>query len=212
MPAGEGAEMTFGAIAIGIGMVVTAGAGIYEANKQAGVANSELDLQAQQNWRQQTSFNQLQALLNDPSSFFSSAPYQAAFGQGTKAVMRGAAAGGLNNTSTAIPAGGEATALQSFGQSFGAQQLLSQEQLLASMSGASFNPAGAGSVASGAYGAAGNSLGSLGGLLSFFGSSRGTTSPGGSGAWGSYGDWSLPGGGSFDGSGAAAGSYTDVLG
>jgi hypothetical protein len=163
--------MTFGDIAIGIGLVAGAGAAVYSANKQGQIAGSEMNLQYDQQWKQDQAFQQLQLLMGNPASFFDSAPYQAAFGQGTKAVLRGAAAGGLNNTSTQIPAGGEATALQSFGQSFGMQQLLSQEQLLAGMSGTGFNPAGAGQVASGATGAAAGSLGSLAGLLSFFGSS-----------------------------------------
>jgi hypothetical protein len=161
----------FADIAIGVGLVAAAGASVYGTVTQAGIAGQQLSLENSQNYRQGTAFNQLEALINNPSAFFGSPVYQAAFNQGTQAVSRAGAAAGTNNTSSAIPQGGMATALQTFGQSFGEQQLLSQEQLLAGMSGTSFNPASAGATASGAAQSATGSLNSLAGLLSFFGTS-----------------------------------------
>lgn len=161
--------MSFAAIAIGVGMVATAGVALYEGNKQNQVANTQIGLEQQQMGKQNVAFNQLQQLLGDPGSFFSSPVYKAAASQGSSAVAReNAAQFGPNS-------GNEAQALQAYGQSFGQQQLLSQEQLLAGMSGTGFNPAGAGQAASGALSAGGNALGSLGGLLAFFGTSGAVT-------------------------------------
>lgn len=155
----------FADIAIGVGMVVAAGASIYATSTQAGIAGQQLSLEATQAQKQNQSFQQLQQLISNPASFFSSPVYQAAAGQGSQAVAReNAAAFGPNS-------GNEATALQTFGQSFGQQQLLNQEQLLAGMSGTGFNPAGAGQTASGAASSAAGGMASLGGLLSFFGNS-----------------------------------------
>ena len=124
----------FGDIAIGVGLVVAAGASVYATTTQAGIANQQLGLEATQAQKQNQSFMQLQQLINDPSSFFDSPVYKSAAAQGSSAVARqNAAAFGPNS-------GNEATALQAYGQSFGAQQLLGQEQLLAGMSGTGFNP------------------------------------------------------------------------
>jgi hypothetical protein len=174
--------MTFGGIAVGIGLVVGAGASIYATTTQAGIANKGLSLAQDQQYKQDTAFNQLQELMNNPSSFFSSPVYQAAFGQGSQAVARQEAAQFGPNS------GNEASALQAYGQSFGQQQLLSQEQLLASMSGTGANPAGALNTASGASSAAAGGLQGLAGLLSFFGTSGfggGGNPPPGGGAWNS---------------------------
>jgi hypothetical protein len=157
--------MTFAAIAVGVGLVVGAGASIYATNKQGQIANSQLSLAQDQQYKEDTSFNQLQELMQNPGNFFSSPVYQASAAQGTQAVARANAAGSGPNS------GNEATALQTFGQSFGQQQLLGQEQLLAGMSGTGFNPAGAGTAASGAASAAAGGLNSLAGLLAFFGTS-----------------------------------------
>lgn len=158
--------MSFGSIAIGIGLVAGAGAAIYGANKQGQVASTQLGLEQQTQSEQMQMFAQLQQLINDPNSFFSSPVYQAAFGQGTQAIARAGAAGGLNNTSTNVPQGQEATELQAYGQSFGQQQLLAQEQLLLSGAGvtSASSPAQAGAAASGAYSAQTGNLGSLAGL------------------------------------------------
>jgi hypothetical protein len=131
------------------------GAGLYESSQQQGIENQALGIASSQNSRQAYSFQQLQSLISNPGSFFSSPVYQAAFGQGTQAVTRQEASGGFLNS------GNEATALQAYGQSFGASQLLSQEQLLASMSGTSANPASALGTASGAGATSFNQLGTL---------------------------------------------------
>ncbi len=158
---------TFGAIAIGIGLVAGAGAAVYGASTQAGIANQQLALAGSQNARQAQSFNQLQALIQNPSSFFSSSVFTSALGVGEQATAhQGAAAFGPNSTN-------EAAALQQYGQGFAANQLLSQEQLLAGMSGTQFNPSGALGGASSAASSASGSMAGLGGLMAFFGSSGG---------------------------------------
>ena len=153
--------MTFGLSAIAVAEigVAVAGAGIavgaYESSQQAGISSEALGLASNQNARQAYSFNQLQTLMNNPGSFFDSPVYQAAFNQGSQAVARQSAAGGFTGSTNA------AEALQTFGQSFGQQQLLSQEELLASMSGANVNPASALNPASGAGAQSFNPLGTL---------------------------------------------------
>jgi hypothetical protein len=161
--------MTFAGIAVGVGLAVTAGAAIYGSTVQAGIAGDAKSIAANQAGKQNQAFQQLQQLISNPGSFFDSPVYKAAADQGSKAVARtNAAQFGPNS-------GNEATALQTFGQGFGQQQLLGQEQLLAGMSGTGFNPASASNVASGAAQSAAGNMASLGGLMSFFGSGSGTT-------------------------------------
>jgi len=157
--------MSFAAIAIGTGLALTAGAAVYSTDEQGKIAGQELGLANTQAGKQNQAFNQLQQLISNPQSFFDSPVYTAAANQGTQSVAR------ANAASSGPNSGNEAQALQAYGQSFGQQQLLSQEQLLAGMSGTGFNPAGAAGTASGAASSAAGSLGSLGGLLAFFGSS-----------------------------------------
>jgi hypothetical protein len=158
--------MTFGEIAIGIGLVVGAGASAYATTSQAGIAGQELSLANTQSGRQQIAFNQLQTLINNPGSFFDNPVFQSSLSQGTQAVQRAEAAQGISS-----PIGGQAQALQAYGQGFASQQLLGQEQLLAGMTGTGFNPAGSLQAASGASSAATGSLSNLAGLIGFFGSS-----------------------------------------
>src|SRR5271166_5412477 len=139
--------MSFAAIAVGVGLTVAAGASIYATDQQGKIAGQELSIAGNQEAKQNQAWAQLQQLISDPSSFFSSPVYTAAYNQGTSATARTSAAQFGPNS------GNENQALQAFGQSFGQQQLLSQEQLLAGMSGTGFNPAGAGSAASGAVSA-----------------------------------------------------------
>jgi hypothetical protein len=161
------ATSIFGDIAIGIGLVAGAGAAIYATSTQAGIADAQLGLEATQNQRQNQSFMQLQQLLSNPGGFFSSPTFQQSEYQGAQAVAKtNAAQFGPNS-------GNEATALQTFGQGFAQNQLLSQEELLAGMSGTGFNPSAAGSAASGAASAATGGLNSLAGLLAFFGTGSG---------------------------------------
>ena len=169
-----GTVMSGVATAIGIGAVGLVGDVLQgqAAGKQGQITNSEIGIMNAQNTRQQTSFDQLQQLMANPASFFSSPVYQAAFGQGTQAVARSNAAGGFNNS------GNMATALQQYGQSFGQQQLLGQEQLLAGMSGTGFNPAAAGGAATTSNT---NQTGLLAGLFASFGGQMNQFGGGGGG-------------------------------
>jgi len=170
--------MVWADIAIGAGLAISAAASVYSTTTQAGIAGQQLGMAQTTQGEQMTSFNQLQQLITNPSSFFSSPIYTAAAGQGASAVAKeNAAAYGPNS-------GNEAAALQKYGQSFGQQQLLSQEQLLASISGvgASASTAQSGAAASGAASAAAGGMNSLAGLLSFFGNSGAGSGAGGSAA------------------------------
>jgi hypothetical protein len=190
--------MVWADIAIGVGMALSAGAAAYGTSTQAGIANRGLSIADDQRAKQDQSFQQLQDLINNPASFFSSPVYQAAANQGSQAVAR------QNAAAFGPSSGNEATALQTFGQSFGQQQLLSQEQLLAGMSGVGFNPAGALGTASGAASSAAGGLSSLGGLLSFFGNS------GGGGTTGGSVTGNVAGVGNFDGA-MSGGGGTDAF-
>lgn len=171
----------FADIAIGVGLAASAAATAYGISSQSGIANRQLSIADDQRSKQDQSFQQLQQLISDPSSFFKSPVYQAAFDQGTHAVSRQQAAGGY------LGSGNEAAALQSYGQSFGQQQLFNQEQLLAGMSGTGFNPAGAvGGAGQSAQNVQG-SINNLAGLMSFFGNSGGGGMSGMSGAGGGAG-------------------------
>jgi hypothetical protein len=158
------------------------GAGVYESSQEHGIQEQQLGLANTQLGMQTQSFDQLQQLMANPSSFFQSPVYQAAANQGGQQVARQMAAGGFLNS------GNEATALQAYGQTFGQQQLLSQEQLLAGMSGTGFNPASALSGASSTEGQTFNQTGTLlaalgqSGALSGYGFGGGgsNTVPGGS--------------------------------
>ncbi len=156
--------MAFADIAIGVGLVAGAAASVYATSTQAGIANQQLSLADQQNARQQQSFNQLQQLMQNPASFFTNPVFTSALGVGEQSVAhQNAAAFGPNSTN-------EAAALQQYGQGFAANQLLSQEQLLAGMSGTNANPSTALSGASGAASSAAGSANQFAGLLAFFGS------------------------------------------
>ena len=150
---------------IGTGLGLTAAAGIFGTISQNKISNAQLSLAQDQQGKQDWSFQQLQQLITNPQSFFQSPVYTSAALQGTSAVERGEAAGGYAGS------GNMAAALQSYGQSFGQQQLFNQEQLLAGMSGTSANPSTALSGASAATQAGVGNLSSLAGLASFFGTS-----------------------------------------
>jgi hypothetical protein len=141
------------AVGVGIAGLVSAGVGAYESSQQQGISQQAVNLAKTTQGEQEQYNQQLQQLLANPNAFFSSAPYQAAFGQGVQAVQRGQAA-------TNPPGPGQAASLQAFGQTFGQQQLMSQEQLLASLSGATAasSPASSLGTAAGAQAQAGNTL------------------------------------------------------
>ncbi len=193
-------------IALATVSAVGIGAGLYESSQQHGIEEQELGIANTQLGKQNQSYQQLQNLMANPASFFSSPVYQAAFGQGTQATLRASEASGYTG------AGNELTALQAYGQSFGQSQLFNQESLLAGMSGTGFNPASASSAASSANTASFNQLGTLLAALGQTGSllSPGTSTSGGSITPGVAGvgnfDGSMletpggAGGGNFDGS------------
>jgi hypothetical protein len=73
-------------------------------------------------------------LMDDPGSFLSSPLYQAAFGQGTQAVMRGMGAGGY------LGSGNMATGLQQFGMGFAKDFLQDEEKFMSHLAGADQDP------------------------------------------------------------------------
>src|SRR5882672_9348307 len=79
---------TFGGVAVGVGLALTTGASIYGTVTQAGIADSQLGLQQQQMGKQNQAFQQLQQLISDPGSFFSSPVYTSAANQGAQAVAK----------------------------------------------------------------------------------------------------------------------------
>ena len=191
--------MSFASIGIGTWLVAGVGAagigaGLYEANQANSIATQGLGLAEQTQAEQMQSYQQLQALMNDPASFFQSPVYQAAFNQGSAAVSRSA------NSQYGPNSSAEQAQLQTFGQSFGQQQLLSQEQLLAQMSGTTA-PSSPASAIGAATGANANSFNSLGTLLAALGQTAGGGFFGGGGGavdsfantWGQSGGYSQGG-------------------
>ena len=159
--------MTFAGIAIGAGLALGAGAAIYSTSTQAGIAGQQLGM-AQTTQQEQEQYDQmLLKLMQNPSTYLSSPLFQSTLNTGLTGVAHqlGAATGGN--------AGMETTGLEQFGQSLASNQLLQQESLLASLSGATApsSPSQSASVASGAAAAGAGGLNSLAGLLAFFGAS-----------------------------------------
>lgn len=140
--------------------VVSAAASAYGAYSTKKAGDRMASLGRSQANRQAYYDNQLRALLRDPSKILDDPGYQESFRQGTEAVERSASAQGFTGS------GNAAIALQRFGQSFASDYLRQQQQLLASLSGAQFNPAQAMSAGANADAQAfqqfGSSLASLG--------------------------------------------------
>lgn len=101
--------------------------------------------------------------MEDPSSFFIQPGYQAAFGQGTQAVMRG--------MSDQIGSGNMAIGLQQFGQGYGWNMLMEYEKFLAMLAGAGIGSNQGPGLAAGAAAdtSMANSMFNLGGILSKWG-------------------------------------------
>jgi hypothetical protein len=174
--------MTGIATAIGVG-IAGIGAGLYESSQQQGISGQALGLAQNTQGEQMQSYQQLQQLMQNPGAFLSNPIFQGQLNQGLTGVSRTMAAQGY------LGSGNEAAALEQYGQSQAGGALLSQEQLLASMSGTqtASSPASALSAASGANNAGFNQLGGVlaslgyasaqnpggGGLLSFFGGGGG---------------------------------------
>jgi hypothetical protein len=176
--------------AVGIGV------GAYEASQEHAIQEQALGLAQTQAQKQNTSWDQLQQLMANPASFFQSPVYQSAEQQGGATVARQMAAGGF------LGSGNEATALQAYGQTFGQQQLLSQEQLLAGMSGTGFNPTSALNTGSSAEG---QTFGQTGTLLAALGQSGAFGS--GSGLFGGF----SPDNSSFSGSGLSSSDLNSIF-
>lgn len=150
-------------IAVGVAGIA---AGAYESSQSQGIAKQALGLGASQTQKQNQSYMQLQQLMQDPGSFLQNPLFQSSLDTGLKGVSRQMGAQGY------LGSGNEATALEQFGQSFASSQVLSQEQLLAGMSGTGFNPASAVNVGAGAQS---QSFQQLGTLLYALGQTGGST-------------------------------------
>lgn len=161
-----------GAITAAVVGIVGIGVGAYEANQSQNIAKRALGLGASQADKQNQSYMQLQDLMQNPGSFLDNPLFKSSLNTGLQGVTRQTAAAGFKGS------GNEATALESYGQSFASSQLLSQEQLLAGMSGTGFNPASSVSVGAGANN---QSFQQLGTLLYALGQTGGSASGGGSG-------------------------------
>ena len=145
---------------------VGVGAGIYgevQAGKQTGFADS---LASTQFGEQQGMYQALTQLLENPQSFAQNPAYQFASQQGGKQIASNMSASGYAGS------GNEAIALQQFGQNEAYSGLLSQEQLLASMSGLGASSSSAQNV-SAATGASSNSFSQFLSLLPILGATSG---------------------------------------
>lgn len=149
--------------------VVGTGISAYSAYSQKRAGDKMAGLGRSQANRQAYYDEQLRALMQDPSKIYEDPGYKEAFGQGTQAVERAGTLSGFTGS------GNAAIALQKFGQSFASDYLRQQQQLLAGLSGAQFNPASAMQAGAGAQtdaiGQLGNTLANLG--YTFGGAGRG---------------------------------------
>lgn len=165
--------------------VVSAASSAYGAYSSKRAGDKMARLGRTQAARQAYYDSELRALQEDPSRIFSDPGYMETQRQGIQAIERAGTLKGFTGS------GNAAIELQKFGTSFATDYLMKQKQLLASLSGAQFNPASAMSAGAEATNQAfaqlGNSLASLG--YSFGGSGTG----GGTGgtSWG--GETSIPG-------------------
>lgn len=117
--------------------VITAGAAAYGAYNSKRTGDQAMGLAGRQASRQQYYDELLRDLMKNPSQILKDPGYQLSFDQGMQAVARSNAAKGF------LDSGNAAIELQRFGQSFSSTYLRQQEQLLAALSGAQFNPASA---------------------------------------------------------------------
>lgn len=134
--------------------VVTAAAGAYGAYNSKKAGDRMANLGRSQADRQAYYDQQLRDLIADPSKLYDDPGYQESMRQGIQAVERAGTLQGFTGS------GNAAIALQRFGQSFASDYLRQQQQLLASLSGAQFNPAQAMSAGAGADAQAFQQLGS----------------------------------------------------
>lgn len=183
--------------------VVTGAVGLYEGSQNRSLASGIAgDVEGKQDYYN----DQLMQLMANPSAYLNNPLFTSTMNVGTQAVNRSQAAQGF------LGSGNQATALQQFGQSFASTQLLGQEQLLGSLSGAgnASSPSQAVGASTAAQGQSFNQLGSL--LASLGYSTKGIGGSSGSSSGGAnYGPWNSGGTVNFDGS-AQTPTYTDVLG
>lgn len=140
--------------AITISAVGTAIAGY---NAYEGHQNSNAAKGAMHNIQQKQDYydSQLRSLMEDPSSFFSNPIFTSALKVGTDATAAQMAAGGFNRSSNIMKS------LMDYGQGFASQQLLSQEQLLAGLTGAGQSLPGATQASTNAQGQSAMELAAL---------------------------------------------------
>ena len=145
-----------------VGTAVSVGSavyGAYQSNKQANAA-IKAGKDPLRKERKEIAGMTME-LLRDPGSFYNSPLYQAAFGQGTQATLRGFASQGY------IGSGNMATGLQQFGQSMGYDMFMEYEKMLAQMAGFSdFQPRNQGLEGyANARGGMQDALGQLGSII-----------------------------------------------
>lgn len=136
-----------GSVAAGlaVGSLAVGAYSAYNSNKNANaankIANSQLGFEEGIYNDQGKYRDQLDALLNDPSSVSKLPSYDFFKKQGEESVARNFAAN---------PSGKEGVALEEYGQNYASSAYTQQAQLLASLSGLNQNPASYGSAAVGA--------------------------------------------------------------
>jgi hypothetical protein len=140
----------------GSSALLSAGVSLYEGSQQSSIASGAQQLAQVTQGEQQQYNKQLMSLLANPQTILSNPAFLASTQLGEQAVAHqmGAAFGGNSTT--------EAAALLQYGQGAGLSFLTSQEQLLASLSGAqtASPPANSYSAASSAAGNAASTVGS----------------------------------------------------
>jgi len=181
-------------MAVTTALVVGAAASAYGAYGSRQTGKEMTGIARGQAGRQEYFANQLIDLMQNPSKIFEDPGYQESFAQGTQAVERSNAARGFTGS------GNAAIALQKFGQSFSSDYLRQQQNLLASLSGAQFNPIAGYQAGQGAQNDAYSQLGNtLAGLGYAFGGAGASGGGGGAAAgavgssYGSYGTALPPG-------------------
>jgi hypothetical protein len=137
--------------------VVSAAVGAYGAYESNQTGKKALGLAEDTQGKQDYYNQQLMQLMANPDTFLSSDIFKSTLAVGTQGVNRSMAAQGF------LGSGNQATALEQYGQSLASQQLLGQEQLLGSLSGAgsASSPSQALGTATSGFGQSFNQLGSL---------------------------------------------------
>lgn len=167
--------MSWVAAAIGIASSLYQG---HQADEQGQMAKKAMkDMNPFAPYRKQYA-EMLGKLMDDPASFLDNPLYQAAFDQGTQAVMRGFAGEGF------LGSGNMATGLQSFGMSFANDMFKDMSKFIAHLAGADIGgSAGPLQGLEQSYRNTGDAFGQLGAI---FEGLPGMASPSGSPGAGAY--------------------------